>query len=165
MGMFTYHTGFDVSLNIEGAHLIEAYLKEISDDICRKRMVKALRRAAKVIEGITIATAPVSPHGRGPGKTYPAHGPGNLRDSITIQSARRNRTADTLVVHVGMTKDAFYWRWVEFGHVGKGGKDVPAYPFLRPAMDSGSTEAFNAAGKYLRNSMKRYRTKQTKGKA
>ena len=155
---FGYQSGFGVTINIEGARAIEAWLKEIKFDLAGKKMRGALRKGAGIVKDVAVATAPVSKSGRHASKKYPAHESGNLRDALKIQAAPiKNR--DNVVVHVGLTKDAFYWRWVEFGK-----HDQPAYPFLRPALDSSEGAATDAVGRFLRNSMKRYRTARTRGR-
>jgi HK97 gp10 family phage protein len=153
-----FQGGFVVDVNVEGARAIEAWLKEVKFDLAGKKMRGALRKGAEIVRDVATATAPVSRSGRHASAKYPAHEAGNLRDSLKIQAAPiKNR--DNVVVHVGLTKDAFYWRWVEFGK-----HDQQAYPFLRPALDMSEGEATKRIGAFLRNSMKRYRTARTRGR-
>lgn len=103
--------------------------------------------------------------------------PGTLRRAIYMRRARDSRNGlEHYFVGVrqgkaarnrkGGSADAFYWRFVELGHLirargqkigggrryqrlqrerlnAAGSRRVPAYPFLKPAFESGKTEALS----------------------
>ncbi len=150
-----------VTVTLEGNQVIAEYLKEIGDDFAFKKMRSALRKGANIVKDAVKARAPESKYGH-TGKYI--HAAGNLKAAIEVKSAR-SRAKDFVVVHIGISSgksskyDAYYARWVEFGKFNQSAK-----PFMRPALESSSGEVDARVSKFLRNSLKRYKTKQTKGK-
>ena len=74
---------------------------------------------------------------------------GALADSITATVKRKKRNAGTFA-YIGPaskyrgpdgSRPALYAHLIEKGHAKTGGGTVPAYPFMRPAIDTGAAPA------------------------
>lgn len=116
-----------VQIQLQGADDIVAALNELRDFLPRTYLRKALRSAAAIMQADIESRAPSAT--------------GKLRENITV---RVRRTAETLRARVVVnTKgkadspdNAFYWRFVEFGHSTRGGAgQVAPHPFVTPAFE------------------------------
>lgn len=150
----------------------KAQLKALGVDLERKIVRSGVAAAAMVFRKQVIALAPVlkaPKKGRVPGLLKKAVYTKRSRDSKNglehyFVGIRQGKAAQK---RKGGSLDAFYWRWVEQGHLArgpgsglKGGKrsrslqrarltasgagSIPAYPFLRPAFNRGQREALDA---------------------
>lgn len=157
---------------VKGAADLAAALRALPQQIQGRELRAAVAAGAKVIRQEVVQRAPVW---TGPvAKGHPP--PGTLRRSIYQMWLRdaSSATREVFMVSVrsgkgaavrkgknaGQTLDAYYWRWVEFGHYTrgrKGGKDrkgiasgsslvsgsyyVLPRPFLRPGFEAKKQEA------------------------
>lgn len=110
-------------------------LKEFGDDVSIKLVRGSLRRIAKEEMQALQDAAPVGD----PAKDKHA---GRLHDNITYGTAfaigRGIVKAFVRVRTMGNKdneKNAFYWRWVEFGHKSRSGSFVPGIGFIAAAID------------------------------
>lgn len=63
---------------------------------------------------------------------------------ITVRSGKRLQQTN---------RDAFYWKFVEFGYHSRSGKAIPAQPFLRPAFEAQKQVALEAIKSQLKKSI------------
>lgn len=162
---------------VEGLAELGRALRQLPKEIASKNggpLRKALFQAAKVIREEAKRRAPVH---EGPPLKKGRQPSGTLKRNII---AKRDRRPDTVgateryrvAVRTGKrqkTGDAFYWRFVEFGHriVPRGGKRkggisarrraaqgaVPPKPFMRPAFESKKREAVQVFKRTLEKGM------------
>lgn len=170
---------------VEGLRELKQALEELPKDVNRRVMDRAVGKACKLVADQAIANAPVYVGDeRHPlPKNHPP--PGTLKRSIFAAKLKRRegaarwgvfiasgysvirRRGRKVAKAVDRTKDAYYWRWVEYGHrIGnaatgylerpakvvdgrrysarRGGKAVGVAkprPYLRPAWDTRKDEA------------------------
>ena len=141
---------------VEGlTELRDMLLRKLPEATQGKALQGALREAAKPSVKEARARAPV--------KT------GRLRNAIYSfrdRASRRTREARLISVRSGKrfqktNRDAYYWKWIEFGHgvittkkrslgapakgfFGKEVQAVPARPFMRPAFETRKLQALEA---------------------
>lgn len=151
-----------MEIKVEGLDDLRILLQQkLPDDIQKRALLATLNKAAKPIIQEARARAPVLT--------------GRMKKAIYSFRSRKS-TKEKAVVMIGVksghkygAKDAYYWRWVEFGRgvvkvgkkrgarrggerarslgnptVGWFGKEVkaaPAKPFMRPAFEAKKTEA------------------------
>lgn len=153
--------------------LREVLIRKLPLEVQGKPLQQALTRAARPITSEAKALAPV--------KT------GRLRQAIystRAKSSTPTRQERVITVRSGKkhgSKDAFYWKWVEFGHrignkatgtlAGKGRRKtasaglgaVPAQPFMRPAFESQKQKAAeifrDALGKLIEKAALKHKVK------
>lgn len=79
--------------------------------------------------------------------------PGTIRDAITIKLSN-SKGKDDIRYGVGLfSKEAYYGRWLEYGHEGKGKKYVAARRFLRPALYGNKEQIMDIIRKRLNERM------------
>jgi len=114
------------NLKILGIPELEKKLLKLEQAVQKKIVTKALRNAAKTVRNIAVANVPVDS--------------GKLKNSIKVRSLkRRGRKVVGIEVVTGRRVDLdidpsdkyYYPAAVEFGT-----KDIPAHPFLRPALNN-----------------------------
>lgn len=152
-------SGFEITL--KGATELGELLKAMPDRMATNVMRGAMLAGANVIRDRARELAPVAS-----GHTPPGHEPGHLRECIV--SGRGRGGPDIVVARVGVTKDGFYGRFVEFGtvsnanttagHVRVKGKRkgiairvhhaTKAEPFMRTAADEEAGAAAQAIVDY-----------------
>lgn len=116
-------TGF-VTVNVQGLPELQHALAQVASNVERRYAYVATAAAAGVIKNAVIANAPVW-HGD-VSKGHPP--PGTLKRSIAIGRSRglgRGVVGYFVYVRSGKKeqkkgRDAYYWKWVEFGHYTKG---------------------------------------------
>lgn len=138
--------------NLKGGKEIQEFLNTLAPKIEKSIMRGAVRAGAKVLLDEVKQNIPVLS--------------GDARDSVRIStSARKGKV--TASVKAG-NKKVYYLKWVEYGTAAhsitaNGGflsfggiftksvnvSGIQAKPFMRPAIDTKSTEAINAAGEYI----------------
>lgn len=129
-----------VTVQVEGANEISAWLKRQGHEFATKRSLTALRKAASPVYVAMILGAEKSRR------------TGQLQSSIKIQSPKKRYQWDHLAVKVGPDRKAgWYAHFVEFGTVHSAAK-----PFIYPALKQAKGEAFAAAQKYLTGALKRF---------
>jgi len=118
---------------------LAAALREFTELVARSVVRSALRQIAKTIRDAIADAAPKRT--------------GKLDDNIAVSTsyaaARGVIKARVIVRTIGKAIDprnAFYWRFVEFGHKTRPGKrgsqhEVPAHSFVRPAGDAAQSYA------------------------
>lgn len=141
--------GLGIKVRFEGAKELRRALRRLPEEISRRALKKGALAAAEVIRAEAARRAP--------------RRTGALGRGILKQVDRKAR--DEVRVGIGWSKDVFYGQFVEFGHsivppgktARKGGAvgNVPAKPFLRPAMDEKADEAVRAGAAVLRREVER----------
>ena len=121
-----------VRMKVEGGDKIARKLQMMAEEVARTHMRECALAGAEVIraEAATLA----------PRKT------GTLAGDI--QKEVKKQTKSRVDVHIGPGKKGWYGRLVEDGHAivvaGKKVGDVPPHPFMRPAFDAKTGEAYDA---------------------
>ncbi|MBE9509137.1 MAG: hypothetical protein IMY86_13955 [Chloroflexi bacterium] len=133
-----------VTVQVEGANEISAWLKRQGHEFATKRSLTALRKAASPVYVAMVLGCPVRT--------------GRLQRSIKIQLPKKRYRWDYLAVKVGparwnpVTREGSPHAWlVELGTVHSAAK-----PFVYPALKKAKGEAFAAAQKYLTGALKRF---------
>ena len=127
-----------VRMKVEGGDKIARKLQMMAEEVARTHMRECALAGAEVIraEAATLA----------PRKT------GTLAGDI--QKEVKKQTKSRVDVHIGPGKKGWYGRFVEDGHAivvaGKKVGDVPPHPFMRPAFDAKTDEAYDAFEAELR---------------
>jgi HK97 gp10 family phage protein len=133
---------FDYS--IAGADELQKVLRAMPDQISEKVQVAALRKGGKIIADQAKQNAPVDE--------------GDLRDAIAVRKTPKklqSRHGLGLLVVSVKVPPGNHAHLVEFGTGPRRQKNgrftgqMPAQPFMRPAVDAKSQEAINAIGKEL----------------
>ena len=153
-----------MEITLKGATELSELLKAMPDRITTNVMRGAMLAGANVIRDRARELAPIAS-----GHTPPGHEPGHLRKCIVSGRGRGGRGGrDTVTTLVGITKDGFYGRFVEFGtasnanttfgHVRvKGARKgtairahhaTKAEPFMRKAADEEAAAAAQAIVDY-----------------
>lgn len=136
-------------------------MKEVQE-VTKKEMSPAVRKGTNVIRDAARVKAPVytGPVSQG----HPP--PGTLKRSIFTKYSNRNSSPSVVTYHVfvrqgkqfqqirrnatsvgpmqATNRDAFYWRFVEFGTA-----HMTAKPFMRPAYESKWQVARDVVGTYI----------------
>lgn len=172
-----------IEVKLTGMDSLLAELRNLPASIRERVLIGAVAKAATVIKDEAVRLAPewhgtVAKGHPPPGTLKRAIYSARLMDQCTdtfearIVSVRSGKFYSAVKVKGGGTvnKDAFYARWVEYGHYtrtpgmtkqqhakARGGVDlytgakwVPPRPFLRPAFDTKKGEAGDAMREYLR---------------
>lgn len=168
-----------VSMKVEGLAALEQALRQLPDKIAKNALRGAVYSGAKIIRDEARIMAP-----RYSGRVSKNHPPpGTLKRSIITkhipEQSGRERQTFFVTVRSGkryrnqgkkgnLSQDAFYWRWVEFGHrvappnsrkngrlrrasqpTGQSVIYVPARPFMRPAFEARKYRAVETIKTYL----------------
>lgn len=137
------------TVEVQGLAELAETLKALPAEIASKRggpLARALRKAADVFRDDARERAPERDTTVGD-ETFP---PGRLKRAIvTRRDPRPKDVTERMLVTVrnGRSRTdprgAFYWKFVEFGTIGKQSPDQEAQPFMRPAFDSNATQAID----------------------
>lgn len=156
------------TLKVAGFDAIRNGLLQLPDRLATNSLASAVNAGAAVIRDAARDKAPLYT-----GDVSQGHPPaGTLRRSIIVKAIRELSTyySKTAFVTVrrgkkyakqgkkgNLSQDAFYWRWVEFGHYyvphgqaksrrknSAAGVFIPAQPFMRPAYDAKKSAAVDA---------------------
>lgn len=149
------------SVQIKGLAELNRALSQLPDRLARNVLRGSVAAGAAVIRREARERAPRAvgpmPAGQPP--------PGTLKRAIYSAQARRLSGLLQQVYHVGVvsgkrakigkaksgkSKDAYYWRFVEFGTV-----KMAAQPFLRPAFEAKKLEAVEAIRRYMAERIER----------
>jgi HK97 gp10 family phage protein len=139
----------ETEVTITGLKELQTALRQLPKEIQGKVLAQSLREGAKAIikDAKTRAPRADSPHFVGKGKELVE--PGNIARNIQVK--RVKNTDSTATVSIGVRskgkggKNAFYWRFLEFGT-----QFIAARPFMRPAFESKKMDAANAIKDALR---------------
>ena len=143
------------TVQIKGLAELNRALAELPPRLARNVLRGSVAAGAAVIRQEAKERAP-----RYAGEVAAGHPPpGTLKRAIYSAQARRLSSLLEQVYHVGVvsgkrakvgktksgkSKDAYYWRFVEFGTV-----KMAARPFLRPAFEAKKLEAVEAIRRYM----------------
>lgn len=162
-----------------------AQLRAIGGDFEKKAMRSATAAAASVFRAAARQAAPQQE----PPSTRKGHVVGTLKRAIYTYKRKGSQGSVTYRVSIRMGKkeqakkrDAFYWSWVEQGHVARGpgqrikgganskalqrkrlksgGGFVQAQPFLAPAFRSAGSRALQVFSERLGRAIDRYSQKK-----
>jgi HK97 gp10 family phage protein len=140
-------------VKLEGLEELKANLAALGEEVATKVGVRANREAAKAMAVYVKAFAPV---GTGPtlkrwkrkdGSVGSADY-GRLNENIRVRRARA-RSENTITFNIS-TGRAFWGSFLEFGTV-----NMPAQPWMRPAVDAGATQGLNVQIEELRKGIER----------
>lgn len=166
------------NIKVDGLKELADALRELPQRIARNVLRGAVNAGATVIRQEAKIQAPIY-HGE-VAQGHPP--PGTLKRALYQKQIRERSSLFEQMFYVGVRHgkdrqsvgkkqvnlDAYYWRWVEFGHyaggsrkiprkpgaraaaiAGGGANFVPAQPFLRPAFESRKDEAIQRIKDYL----------------
>jgi HK97 gp10 family phage protein len=125
-----------------GAENLRDKFIAMTEEARREVLEKSVPEAADILMQNIIDNAPV---GDGSGGYWKAKGVSghHMKDDISKETVEH--TEDRLIQEVKVSRDGFYWRFVEFGT-----PHAPAHPFARPAVKSSKTPVTNE----IRDSMR-----------
>jgi len=140
-----------VTVQVLGMRELSAKMKELGPKITRKAIKYALIKGAQVVRDEAKRQAPIAT--------------GALRKAIYIKKMNKeNPFKENVILGVrhgrkmwkkkkeggfDKGKDAFYWKWIEFGT-----KKMKEDPFMRPAFESKKMEAFDKIKSVLTDKIK-----------
>jgi HK97 gp10 family phage protein len=127
-------------ISLTGASELVSRLEALPDKLANNVMTGALYAGARLIRDEARRRAPILDleKWRGP------HEPGLLLQNIVARRSR-SRSRDEIIAKVGITRDAFYGHFIEYGT-----RHAAAYPFMRPALDTTQAEAAQEVVDYAR---------------
>jgi HK97 gp10 family phage protein len=128
----------DISLT--GASELVARIEALPDKVANNVMSGALYAGARRIRDEARRRAPILDLA----KWHGPREPGVLRQNIVARRSR-SRSQHEIFAKVGITRDAFYGHFIEYGT-----RHAAAYPFMRPAVDTSQGSAAQAVVDYAR---------------
>jgi len=126
----------DVEFKLTGGPELAEWFKQAPEKMMEKVMRGAVYAGVRVMQTQARALVPILDLEKSGGP----HEPGFLLQSIRITTGRRG---DEVKGKLGITPEAFYGHFVEFGT-----RHAPAYPFMRPAADAAAGDAAQAVIDY-----------------
>lgn len=144
------------NISITGLADLEKRLEQFSDRIARNALRGAVSAGAAIIRSEARRLAPKDT--------------GEMVRDIMIKRAREVKGSGLITYHVfvrtgkksrmagkkrNISRDSFYWRFVEFGT-----SKMSAKPFMRPAFDTKKTEAVERIREYLSARIEKEAAKQ-----
>jgi HK97 gp10 family phage protein len=131
-----------VRMKVEGGDKLARKLQMLAEEVAREHMRECALAGAEVIRAEIETTAPRKA--------------GTLAENIEKEVKKQTRAR--VEVRVGPGKEGWYGRFVEDGHAivvaGKKVGDVPPHPFMRPAFDAKTDEAYDAFEAELRRRLR-----------
>lgn len=130
------------TISITGLAELEKRLLDFPDRLAKNILAGAIRAGAAVIRDEARSKAP-----KDTGEMArdilikKARGGNGLTFHVYVRSGKKSRLAGR---KRNVSRDSFYWRFVEFGTSKMGAK-----PFMRPAFDAKKTEAVERIKAYL----------------
>lgn len=136
----------DINFTVTGLAELSKKLKEMPVKLARNGLRAAVNAGAEVIRKDAVSRVPVDT-GRLKKSIYKKQireKSNNLQQTFFVgaRNGKKYRQAD---------KDAYYWRFLEFGT-----SKLPARPFLRPAFDARKNDAVDAIGRKLKERIDKY---------
>lgn len=132
------------TIKLHGMRELKKELRKLEPRMAKNILRGSVRAIAAEIRDEARANAPVET--------------GNLKRNI-ISKGRRGRRGSIRASVIareegkrGDKKNAFYWRFVEFGHFDRGGNQIPGRPFI--------TEAYESMRGRIVQTMRRYAQKR-----
>jgi HK97 gp10 family phage protein len=128
------------TMKVENPAALTDVLRRLETVAAESTLRKAAVAGARTIYREVKMRAPIGPHEHvRAGKTYPA---GTLRRAILIAYDKEDSLTGVRATYlVGVGKDAFYARFIEFGT-----SRQAAQPFIRPGYDARRAAAASAIG-------------------
>lgn len=135
-----------VTMQISGLKELSDKLREIGPDIAEKALRGGVLAAAKLVRDEAKATNP-DDTGRTDRALYvkfikEESGPHQATYKVGVRSGSKERRRN---------RDAWYWRFIEFGTAKK-----PARPFLRPSFESQKMTAIDLIAERIARRIKRF---------
>lgn len=136
----------DIDFTVLGLDELSKKLKEMPVKLARNGLRAAVNAGAEVIRKDAMTRVPVLT--------------GRLKKALYKKQIREKSSASQQTFFVGVRngkkykkadKDAYYWRFLEFGT-----SKLPAKPFLRPAFDSKKNQAVTEIAKKLKERIDKY---------
>lgn len=173
----------DVQIKLTGFAELAAALKELPDNIARNGLRAAVSAGAKVVRDEAksrIGSDPQNDTGTLKRSLYQKQirelsGLGRQTFFVGVRQGKNYQS----VGKKGRSQDAYYGKWVEFGHFSRSMKNanrgqrnnaaleaavrsgkvrwVPGHPFLRPAFEMSRGRAIDAMAAKLRERLERFR--------
>lgn len=160
-------------IKVTGLQELNRNLARLADDVQRKYLRGAVAAGARLIRDAAIKNVPIRSGTlrRALYSKWIQEASGNNRQTFLVSVRRgkqfqaKTRTSKKGRITKTKSSDAYYWTWIEFGHVATGptriaggalrrersrqklksaGRFVPPRPFLRPAFESNKTAAIEA---------------------
>jgi HK97 gp10 family phage protein len=160
-------------VKVTGLRELNTALTRLADDVARKHVRGAVAAGARIIRDAAVRNVPVRTGKlrRAIYSKWIAAASGRDRQTFLVSvrrgknfqsKKRQNKRGRTVTTR---DNDAYYWTWIEFGHVATGptrigggsvrrararsalksaGRFVPPRPFLRPAFEANKTAAIEA---------------------
>lgn len=161
------------AFKVTGLQELNRNLVRLADDVQRKHLRGAVAAGARIVRDAAVRNVPIRTGTlrRAIYSKWLQEASGNNRQTFLVSVRRgkqyqaKTRTSKKGRVTKTKNADAYYWTWVEFGHVATGptriaggatrrersrqklksaGRFVPPRPFLRPALESNKTAAIEA---------------------
>lgn len=152
-------------IKVTGLTELNTALRKLAEDVQKKYLRGGVAAGARVVKSAAVRNVPVKSGTlrRAIYSKWMREASGNERQTFLVSVRRGKRyQAKTVTSKKGRSRttknnDAYYWTWVEFGHVATGptkikggtarrekarkalkssGKFVPPRPFLRPAFEA-----------------------------
>lgn len=163
----------ETTIKVTGLQELNRALVKLSDDVQTKYLRGAVAAGARIVRDAAVRNVPVR-SGKLRRAIYSkwireASGPDRQLFLVSVRRGKQfqSKTRQTKRGKTVTTKDndAYYWTWVEFGHVAAGpqklkggtarrerarqelrtaGRFVPPRPFLRPALEANTGAAIEA---------------------
>lgn len=142
-------------IKLQGLEDLKRRFREIPHEIATKVLRKGVMAGATLVKKAAIAQI-------GSGEPAPQSRSGTLKRAAIVKfiKERSNETQVEYIVTFRKGKrqrskgrDAYYAKWVEFGHRGRGGSIVPPHRFLKPAFDISYHQALAAELSTMRNEL------------
>ena len=115
-------------------------------------MAAAMDNGSAVNRALEAGAVPIEQQMLHNASTDPKIISSDLHDSIHTGNVRKGKCGKRITIGVHHSeKGAFYANPVEFGHAGPA--PAPAHPFVRPAFDTKSDEAYEEMKKVLRDEL------------
>lgn len=136
----------DFDFEVKGLAELSKKLKELPLKVAKNALRASVNAGAEVIRKDAMNRVPVDT--------------GKLKKSIYKKQIREKSNTFQQTFFVGArngkkyratNKDAYYWRFLEFGT-----SKMPANPFLRPAFDSRKNDAVKAIGDKLKERIDKF---------
>jgi HK97 gp10 family phage protein len=161
-----------IEFELKGFAELQRRLQELPKKLQRSVMAGAVKEASGIVQRAAKENAPIAAKdiyrkaihktGKKAGQGYKAKlAPGTLKKSIGIRQKRKGVQQGEVVFQIGPSKKAFYGQFVEKGHVLRKKRKgpvighVPAYPFLRPAIEQNVHQAVEIMRKRIAEGLDR----------
>lgn len=125
------------TVKVHGLKELQRELKRLPDHLQKRAIRGAVKAGAMKV--------------RKEARNAAAEDTGNLKQNIRVRVSRK-RGQDRVTYRVGVTKDAFYGMFLEFGT-----KKMAPRPFLRPALDEHYRRVIEIVRERLARAIRQYR--------